>query len=380
MTTVCQLNECTGCMACVDICSKGAITIKDGLSAYNAEIDETKCIGCNLCHNICQNNRGIELAKPIKWYQGWAENEEVRAGGSSGGAASALMLAFVKNGGYVCSCTFKDGQFCFDVTNNRDDISKFKGSKYVKSNPQGAYKKVKELLKQGEKVLFIGLPCQVAAIKLFVGDKLQDNLYTADLICHGTPSPQLLQKFLGQYGYKLEDLKAIKFRVKGKFQVCEGYKGIITTGVTDSYLISFLKGLCYTENCYDCNYAQFNRVSDITLGDSWGSNLSVEEQKRGVSLLLCQTQKGIDLIEHCGMNLLDVDIKNAVANNKQLSAPMPKPPTRKQFFNSINKGKKYNKIIFKLYPKQSFKQQIKKILIKVKLWGGVSSYSITIKR
>ena len=380
MTTVCQLNECTGCMACVDICSKGAITIKDGLTAYNAEIDETKCIGCNLCHNICQNNNTIDMVKPIKWYQGWAENEEIRAGGSSGGAASALMLAFVESGGYVCSCIFKDGRFVFDVTNNKDDISKFKGSKYVKSNPQGAYKKVKELLKQGEKVLFIGLPCQVAAIKLFVGDKLQDNLYTADLICHGTPSPQLLQKFLKQYGYELEDLKAIKFRVKGKFQVREGYKGIITTGVTDSYLISFLNGLCYTENCYACNYARFNRISDITLGDSWGSDLPVEEQKRGVSLLLCQTQKGIDLIEHCGMNLLDVDIKNAVANNKQLSAPMPKPSAREQFFNSINKGRKYNKVIFKLYPKQSFKQQIKKILIKVKLWGGVSSYSITIKR
>ena len=164
MTTVCQFNKCTGCRACIDICPKNAITIKDSLDAYNAEIDETKCINCNLCHNICQNNNMVDLVNPIKWYQGWAENEEVRAGGSSGGAASALMLAFVESGGYVCSCTFKDGQFVFDITNTKDDVSKFKGSKYVKSNPQGAYKKVKELLKSGEKVLFIVLPCQVAAV------------------------------------------------------------------------------------------------------------------------------------------------------------------------------------------------------------------------
>ena len=379
MNTVCQLNKCTGCMACVDICPKNAIVIKDSLDAYNAEIDGTKCINCNLCHNICQNNNEIKLAKPVKWYQGWAEDENIRNGGSSGGAASALMLAFVESGGYICSCTFKDGQFDFIVTNNKDDISKFKGSKYVKSNPQGAYKKIKELLKHGEKVLFIGLPCQVAAVKLFVGDKLQNNLYTADLICHGTPSPQLLQIFLKQYGYELKDLKDIKFRVKSKFQLREGYKGIITTGVTDSYLLSFLNGLCYTENCYTCNYAQFNRVSDITLGDSWGSELSEDERKKGISLILCQTQKGIDLIEHCGMKLLDVDIKNAVAHNKQLNAPMLKPAVRERFFTAMQSEEKYNKIIFKLYPKQSLKQLVKKILIKANLWGGVSSYSITIK-
>lgn len=370
MKTVCYINKCTGCMACIDICPKGAITIKDSLSTYNAEIDETKCINCNLCHNICQNNNAFDLVKPIKWYQGWAENEEVRAGGSSGGAASALMLAFVESGGYVCSCTLKDGQFVFDVTNNKDDISKFKGSKYVKSNPQGAYKRVKELLKQGEKVLFIGLPCQVAALKLFVGDKLQDNLYTVDLICHGTPSPRLLQKFLKQYGYELKDLKDIKFRIKSQFQVCDGYKGIITTGAADSYTISFLNSSCYTENCYACNYAQFNRASDITLGDSWGSDLPVEEQKKGISLILCQTQKGIELLEHCGMNLLDVDINNAVKSNHQLSAPSRKPKDCELFFALIKEGRKYNAVIRKLYPKQYFKQFIKKILIKVRLYGG----------
>ena len=370
MNTVCQLNSCTGCMSCVDICPTNAIKIKDCLDAYNAEIDETKCINCNLCHNICQNNNEIKLAKPVKWYQGWAEDENIRNGGSSGGVASALMLAFVESGGYICSCTFKDGQFVFGVTNNKDDISKFKGSKYVKSNPHGAYNQVKELLKHGEKVLFIGLPCQVAAVKLFVGDKLQSNLYTADLICHGTPSPQLLQIFLKQHGYELKDLKDIKFRVKSKFQLREGYKGIITTGVTDSYLLSFLNGLCYTENCYNCNYAQFNRVSDITLGDSWGSQLSEDERKKGISLILCQTQKGVDLVEMGGIKLLNVDIKNAVAHNKQLNAPMPRTEKCSEFFSTIKSGKKYNKIIFKLCPKQSFKQLAKKILIKVNLWGS----------
>ena len=86
MTTVCELNKCAGCMACVDICPKEAIKIKDSLSAYNAEIDENKCIGCNACHKVCQANHPAKAKAPIDWHQGWTENAETRKECSSGGA------------------------------------------------------------------------------------------------------------------------------------------------------------------------------------------------------------------------------------------------------------------------------------------------------
>ena len=40
MKTVCKLDQCTGCMACIDICPKDAVRIKDSLISYNAIIDE----------------------------------------------------------------------------------------------------------------------------------------------------------------------------------------------------------------------------------------------------------------------------------------------------------------------------------------------------
>lgn len=39
MKTVCELNMCNGCMACVEKCHRNAITIKDDLKYYNALID-----------------------------------------------------------------------------------------------------------------------------------------------------------------------------------------------------------------------------------------------------------------------------------------------------------------------------------------------------
>ena len=89
MPTVCKNNECAGCMACVDICPQKAITIEDKLYAYNAQIDISKCVHCNLCHKVCPNNTQLDFFKtPIEWNQGWSSKDSIRKIGSSGGVAS----------------------------------------------------------------------------------------------------------------------------------------------------------------------------------------------------------------------------------------------------------------------------------------------------
>lgn len=55
MKTVCEKDKCVGCMACIDICRKDAISIKDSVKTYNAVIDVNKCISCGLCEKVCQN-------------------------------------------------------------------------------------------------------------------------------------------------------------------------------------------------------------------------------------------------------------------------------------------------------------------------------------
>lgn len=53
---------------------------------------------------------------------------------------------------------------------------------------------------------------------------------------------------------------------------------------TDNYLMTFLNSTTYTENCYQCQYAKIERPGDITLGDSWGSELEKSIQDKGISL------------------------------------------------------------------------------------------------
>ena len=306
---------------------------------------------------------------PINWQQGWTEDPEMRKECSSGGVATAISKGFLENGGIVCGCTFNEGKFIFEFAENEDELKKFIGSKYVKSDPMGIYKEIKSRLKREEKVLFIGLPCQVAALKNYVSTDLSDKLYTIDLICHGTPSPKVLDIFLKQYGLTLSSLKDIKFRVKAKFQIYGDYKGIITKGVSDRYSIAFLNALTYTENCYKCPYAKTERVSDVTLGDSWGSELAMDEQKNGISLILNQTEKGNELLKMANLHLEAVDIKKAIASNHQLEYPSFKPKGREKFFDGL-KDRNFNSLVFRQLPKQCLRQDVKKVLIKLHIIDG----------
>jgi len=368
MKTVCQKDNCTGCMACREVCPQKAIQIIDNMTVLNAVINEEKCVNCNLCKKVCQNNNMIIMTHPISWKQGWALDDIVRARSSSGGVAQAIELAFVNSGGTVCSCIFANGTFQFSFAETEEKVQKFCGSKYVKSNPYGIYKEVESKLKTGKRVLFVGLPCQVAAIKTYVNKKYQESLYTIDLICHGSPSPKILDAFLHQYNIKTRDLLSIHFRNKNNFSIQSDTKYIEQKGVLDKYSIAFLNSISYTENCYSCQYAKVERVSDLTLGDSWGSNIETKEQKKGISLILIQTEKGTRMLEMADLELMDVDKNKAIAHNHQLEHPSIKPTLREEFFYNIQKNQKFNRVVRKIYPKQCAKQFVKSIMIRLKIF------------
>lgn len=364
--TVCQKNQCTGCSACKTKCARNAIEIKDEINFYNAVINEALCTKCGQCIQVCPVNHAIEKTKPDMWYQGWAINEKIRKASSSGGAASAISSSFTKSGGVVCSCRYYQGKFDFAIAHNTEEVSKFTGSKYVKSNPDGIYLEIKRILSGGKRVLFIGLPCQVAAIKRYIGEN--DGLYTIDLICHGTPSPKILDMFLSERGYSNSAFNEIMFRKKTQFFLSDGKNSIEPETVMDRYTFAFLKGLCYTENCYSCRYATMERVADMTLGDSWGSNL-VDEEKKGISLILCQNIKGKELLEMAELHLEDVDIENAINNNRQLKRPSKKPEKYEKFLKRLNQYSNFNKAVFQCYPKECIRQKLKAkaIMIKTKI-------------
>lgn len=368
LDTVCKKDMCTGCMACIDSCSKKAIQIVDSLKSYNAVIDKSKCIDCGVCSKVCQVNNPLDLKKPLYWCEGWSNSKSIRSTSSSGGYAQAIEKAFVRNGGWVCSCLFVDGCFRFALVNHEEEVEQFAGSKYVKSNPTRMYKAIREKLKTGDKVLFVGLPCQVAALKAYLHNN-ERNLYTIDLICHGSPSPSILELFLNDFGYSLNDIEKISFREKNRFQLSKHNASFTVPVVTDSYTATFLKSTIYTENCYSCPYATINRVSDISLGDSWGSEQPKGVTEQGISFALVQSEKGMELMHTSDLHMLEASLERAVEFNHQLRHPSVKPQERDAFFESLNRGKGFRYAVRKCYPARYYKSAIKTLLYKMRILG-----------
>ena len=96
-------------------------------------------------------------------------SDEIREKSTSGGVFALLAYNFIKEGGYVSGAVWNsEAEVEHIVSNKIDDIEKMRGSKYIQSNTKDCFRKIKELLDCGNKVLFSGCPCQVEGLKSYL--------------------------------------------------------------------------------------------------------------------------------------------------------------------------------------------------------------------
>lgn len=316
---ICPKDKCTGCYACVNACSRGCISMKeDELGCVHPIVDETNCVHCNLCHNSCPNNLELKFAYPLKCYASWIKDKEKRKICASGGIGTIMSEYIIKQGGVVFGSRYNaDLTPVMTYTDNLEELEYFKGSRYVQSLVgETTYKKVKDFLRNDRQVMFVGTPCQIAGLKSYLR-KEYDNLITVDLICHGVCPTSYLKEEVAYLAdkYKLTDIADIRFRGndgnnfrltlwnkdRRKLFPRDNYreKMLRIGGLQQYYLKGFLLGVSMRENCYSCNYARPERISDITIGDfiGLGKTIPFEYPKANVSSVTINTQKGNSFYE-----------------------------------------------------------------------------------
>ena len=293
MRNINEVENCYGCFACMDKCPKQCISIvKDKLGHLYAHANED-CIECNACLNVCPSINVQKLNEPKEVYAAVGKNSKAIKNSSSGGIATILSQEIISMGGVVYGCAFqKEFDFKHIRCETFSDLEKLKGSKYVQSNISDVYTLIRKDLKNNRKVLFIGTPCQVAAVKKYF--KENNLLYTVDLICHGVPSVKILKDSLPDRFVK-EGVDDIRFRIKEKYRMYL-YKDdelLYTRPLSkDFYLKGFFTSLFNRKSCFSCQYTTKGRIGDITLGDFWGLNDINFKNRDGVSLCLINTHRG----------------------------------------------------------------------------------------
>lgn len=105
-------------------------------------------------------------------------------------------------------------------------------------------------------------------------------------------------------------------------------------GGRKSYTFTFYKHIMFRHSCGKCHFTNIHRPSDITLADFWGwekTNPHLNEDDRGISLVLLNTPKGKKIFEAVKKQLDVVPVNIANAMQANLRHPSAIHPDRMKF-------------------------------------------------
>lgn len=382
---MCSSKLCNGCGLCKNVCPKTAVEMKsDGILGHKRPVvDNSKCIECGLCQKKCPNNEKIDIHPIQKTYAAWVLDDEKHYSSSSGGIAAAIYETCLNRGGWIVGVSnheFFEPQYM--LTNDKNDIEKFKCSKYVQPDTNDIYNQVLEKLKEDVEVAFIGLPCHCAAMKKrAVG--YDEKLLLVDLICHGVPSYAVFKSHLSYIEKKTgKKTTAVRFRDRfsgEKLSCIDDNSVFYSRGLhEDIYMHSFISGDLLADSCYNCRYACSSRVGDITIGDFWGLGQQIPFTKNvdRVSASLINSKKG----QVCFDSLKELlyfeerPTEEAITGNAKLREPSHRGANRDYFVECFASGnvesgliKKYKNFAERNYTKRITKDTIKRILKKLRV-------------
>lgn len=393
--------DCCGCKACEQICAHQAISFQiDDEGFWYPSVNEDNCVQCGLCEKVCPMEEAEKvLNSKGKAYAFQLSDKDQLLNSSSGGVFYAVASTILKVNGVVYGAAFEGKNVKHKRVDISEDLLDLMGSKYVQSDTGNTYSQVKQDLKSGKIVFYTGTPCQIAGLRLYLR-KEYENLLTADLVCHGTPSPKILADTISHIEDRLKArFLSYSFRDKkvggwscssssSSYEKGSGRTYLKYSKEMEAYFKAFISGHLMRMNCYQCPFARIERPGDITIADYWGVKKLHPEFpniSKGMSLFISNTKKGDQLLQQLSRLHFakEVDLKQAADKNPNLQKPTPYPVERESsyqlFFND------YEGFLKKYYKGNYLKESIKaKVVYTIRnnewIFKMVSMLTHTIKK
>ena len=376
-------EECFGCELCKNVCPRLAITMKEDAEGFRyPQIEPSKCIECHLCEKHCPAKYiAVQKNKTIMTFGGYCKDEALSDKSTSGGIFSAVANTWCDENTNIFGAEAIGLNVRHVHLKGLHELNRIRKSKYSQSDINGSYSKVKKLLDQNEKVLFSGTPCQIAALWNYPGmTAYRDSelLLTIEVVCDGFPSPLLLRKYVQElekkYGSKITELDyRYKDGNRWDFQVMrivfENGKIQKTDRWFSPFYILWSDRLMSRPSCIVCPFRTNERLADITLGDLWGVHIycpDLYNNNKGTSLILCNTQKGLNAFNQCKEMLKghELDYNEAIKYQRPLRTIVPAHKNRDLFMKDLQ-TLSYNQLIQKYKPHSSVK-----LLVSKYIWGS----------
>jgi len=313
---------CTGCGACAYL-QPAEIVMADvpdsgrrpqaraGAAAPLQDGDGIKaCPGASLEHDYDRHDPALQPELMAGWgpvrtiFEGYSSDPQLRLGGSSGGAASALALYALEAQGFqgvLHTGAREDIPYLNEtvVSRTRHDLMRRTGSRYAPASPCDG---LGEIERGNGSWMLIAKPCDVAAAqrarKLRSG--LDRNLaITVGFFCAGTPSTAGTLAMLAAMGVKdPATLVSLRYRGNGwpgmaaahwrNADGSEGHGELTYKQSWGSILSKHVQWRCRL--CAD----HTGEFADIAVGDPWYR--AIQPGEAGSSLIVARTEKGVRFV------------------------------------------------------------------------------------
>ncbi|MDE6501596.1 MAG: Coenzyme F420 hydrogenase/dehydrogenase, beta subunit C-terminal domain [Ruminococcus sp.] len=309
-------------------------------------------------------------------YACYSKDKNERKLSSSGGIYPLIARYILKQNGIVYSA-------CYDTNldvrhyavSNEQELRDSQGSKYVESTLGDTFRQIADTLKHQRKTLFVGTPCQCAGLiqYLTLVSCPMDNLIVMDFVCHGIPSRKAWHSYLDSRKRNGKPVVKVNMRHKisgwshGNYS-WEFEDSLGNRTYTYQRKVSYMKGmianLYLRPSCYECRFKGTERQTDLTVGDYWGVwNLQPEmDDNKGTSLILLHTEKGKSLFNEIASSLTykEAELEGAVKANPCIAVSVKRPQKRDSFFEQLEDGKDFEKIVHHLTKVNIFRRVYRK--------------------
>lgn len=373
MPVLANLDNCCGCSACANKCAKGAITMIPNAEGFlHPVVDTAKCVECGLCEKVCP---ALAVAISTSDFSPFAvilqhKDEKIRYQSTSGGAFTAIAEEVINKGGVVFGAAFSSDLKVRHIgVTIKDELSKFRNSKYVQSEVGDCYKAAKKYLLEGKMVCFSGTPCQINGLYKFLG-RDYDNLITVDVVCKSVPSPLVFQKYVEYKKNQEGKISDIVFRDKKRgFLYCTmahyatqenkvAAKSSYRRGSeSDEWLRLFLSGKISRRSCLSCKYQTKTRPGDFTLGDIWETGHATFDDNKGSTMVHVWTEKGKVFLDSIQNNVRIVEYPIEQSRGAERKHTLKIFPGREVLFADAHNLS--SKAFFNKYASYSIKVRIK---------------------
>lgn len=342
-----QKNNCTGCSACYAVCPKHSIKMMKDEEGFLYPSLEGECVACGLCEKVCPviQNKSFHMPEK-KVLAATSKDHDVWQRSTSGGAFTNICRVWGEDS-VIYGAAWDHLSVHHKEIHGVKNMAPLCRSKYVSSDLLDSFRRVRELLNNGNKVVFSGTPCQIAGLSSFLRKKYE-NLLLVDFICHGVGSPMVFQYCIEEMSHQaLKKIIGYEFRHKiHRYE--EDYISQLTfeDGSTqrvdsDQYMQLFLSRTAHRPCCGEhCKFRGDNRMSDITLADARKMNRYISQKfdkTRNYTHIIANTPKGEDLLKRIDeyMYVYPCQIENVIQYNPLLVRSVPHKNLRDEFFSKF---------------------------------------------